>query len=323
MFWKSTLSALISTGLLVVSSGCNQQKPHFEGFTFFPNGRELAAVYERSGSTFIYKIPTDGGTATRFTHNASGFEGIPAFSKDGKHVAYPFSPGEKIQSQIMIANVDGTGAIPLPHSEGGSRIQFSPDDKYIVFARFSFYGNYSPIAQPAAHEWIFYTEDMDNNNVRQLTNEEFYMVSSASISPDGKSLAFVSSESRGDTIDIYSLEEPQKPKRVLIPHVPGEPVTPIFNDPNFSPDGQKMFFLAASNGRSAFDYDVYSIDLKTNKIDKLTSDNGYSYGMQLSPDGKKAIFMRDVPHWYGSKQVALLLDLQTCGIKQLSITGLE
>ena len=164
---------------------------------------------------------------------------------------------------------------------------------------------------------------MDNNNVRQLTNEEFYMVSSASISPDGKSLAFVSSESRGDTIDIYSLEEPQKPKRVLIPHVPGEPVTPIFNDPNFSPDGQKMFFLAASNGRSAFDYDVYSIDLKTNKIDKLTSDNGYSYGMQLSPDGKKAIFMRDVPHWYGSKQVALLLDLQTCGIKQLSITGLE
>jgi Tol biopolymer transport system component len=284
------------------------------------------AAHFHQGSSFIYKIPIISGRATRFTSATEGFEGVPSFSPDGKRIVYSFSPGHGANSRIVITDIDGSDARPLANS-GTNNFSpvFSPDNKTIIFARSGYYGNYSPIAQPAQHEWNFYTSDLGGANVRQLTNENFYMVSRMCVSPDGKSVLFVSDEERGDVIAIYSLEQPPRPKRVLKPHVQGEVAGTVLNDPNFLPDGKTIVFLAAStsNGKSAYDYDVYRMDLETQQIEKLTDKNGYSYDLQLTRDGKTAVFLKDISRWHGNETKIFLLNLATHKITPFEVTGIE
>src|SRR5262245_35299783 len=109
--------------------------------------------------------------------------------------------------------------------------------------------------------------------MRQLTDEDFYLVKHASVSPDGKKMIFVSSELDGDVINVLSLDGPPKPKEVLRPMVKGAPKTSVLANAVFLPDGENVLFLAASEGQSGpFDYDVYNkMRMGTNEFDKLTN----------------------------------------------------
>ena len=121
---------------IVTLAGCSPSvRPRFEGFTFSPDGKCIFSPYDRSGSSFIYKIALDTGKATRFTTATSGFEGVPSFSPDGKRIAYSYSPGKE-RSRIIVADADGSGARPLLTSEDAN--YFRPlfaTDTVIVFAR--------------------------------------------------------------------------------------------------------------------------------------------------------------------------------------------
>ena len=109
--------------------------------------------------------------------------------------------------------------------------------------------------------WDFYAADLDGTGIRQLTDESFYSASRLSVSHDGKSIVVVTvSLDAPDMIAIYSLDHPGKPARVLRPRVPGHERT--YNSPNFMPDGKSILFLAASEGRHGYDYDVYRLDLE-------------------------------------------------------------
>jgi dipeptidyl aminopeptidase/acylaminoacyl peptidase len=148
--------------LLASSMGCSRQRPSFESFTFSPDGKYLAAVYSRPGSSLIYKIALDTGKATRLTTSAEGFARTPSFSPDGKQIAFSYSPAQETRSRIVIANVDGSASMTWPASEANDlRPLFMPDGKSLVFARSGYFGNYSPIAPPTNHQWNFYVGDLD------------------------------------------------------------------------------------------------------------------------------------------------------------------
>jgi Tol biopolymer transport system component len=318
-------SAICAT-LLATLIGCGRPAAHFEGFTFSPDNTYLAAAYLRGGSSFIYKIPLDTGKAVRLTKVTDGYEGIPSFSPDGRRIIYSYSPQHGGHSRIVISNVDGSSSYPWRSGSETDDLRplFASDDKTIIFARSGYYGSYSPIAQPAQHEWNFYASDLDGDNLRQLTSDNFYLVSRASVSPDGKTLLFVSSEQNGDVILGYSLDQPPKPKVILRPGVGDTGGGTVLGDAMFMPDGNAILFDAATTGSHGyFDYDIYHMDLHTQRVEKLTAANGYSYGLQLSHDGKTAVFMRDIPHWYGSKTEIFLLDLATRKLTPFTVTGLD
>ena len=315
---------LVIAGSLVILVGCSRPKSRFESLTVSPDGTNILGVYFHSGSSFIYNIPVDTGKATRFTNATKGFEGAPSFSVDGKRIAYSYSPGPGVHSRIILANADGSNPHPLATLDADDfRPLFSTADKTLIFGRYRYYGHYSPIAQPTHHEWDFYVSDLDGANVRQLTNEKFYMVSRASISLDGKQMLFVSSESEGDTMVIYSLEQPPKPKQAFRPHVKDEPKGGgIFDDPSFLPDGKSILFLGACNGARGFDYDVYKMDLVTQEVNKITTANDYSYSLRVSLDGRRAVFVRDISK-SGKRSEIILLDLATHKLTPLKVTGLD
>ncbi len=295
-----------------------------------PDGKSIAVTYEKGYTSFIYKIDVATGSAARLTHAKTGVESSPSFSPDGKRIAFSYSPGNGEHSRIVIGNVDGSDLQPWSPSEASDfRPLFSPDNKTLVFARSGYYGSYSPIAQPYRHDWNFYAAGLDGANLRQLTNDHFYMVSDASVSPDGKSFVFVSSEEHGDVIEVRSLEDPAKPMQILRPRFPKEAsLGQVFNCPNYMPDEKSILFMAASNGKlvwSGFDYDVYQMDIETGSVERLTKGNGYATDLKISADGKIAAFLKWHSDWHGTpnKSELYLLDLQTRKLTAFKVTGLD
>jgi Tol biopolymer transport system component len=295
-----------------------------ESVAISPDGKLIAIDVRHENTSFIYTVSVDTGAAIRLTNAKAGEEASPAFSPDGKLIAYSFSPGPVEQSQIIIVNVDGSD--PRQWSPAGvadlSPV-FSPDGKTIVFSRAEFYGSYSPIAQPHLHDWSFYASDLDGTNVRQLTTESFYMVSPASVSSDGKKMVVVTEGvETSPQIAIYSTTHPGLPEHAYQPHVPNEVdrKSPIFTYPNFLPDGS-ILFMAADKRVS---YDVYRFNPDTGTIEKLTNENGYATDLQVSADGNTAVFLKWRLNWLGDSTgcEVRLLDTRTRTVRPLPITGL-
>jgi Tol biopolymer transport system component len=297
-----------------------------------PDGKFIAVAYEKDHSSFIYRIAMDTGQATRLTDVKIGVESCPSFSADGKRIAFSYSPGNGAHSRIVIGNVDASDLHPWSAPSHGNDFWpvFLPDNKTIVLARSGFYGSYSPIAQPHPHAWDFYESDLDGTNVRQLTNEGFYMATPASVSPDGKNMVVVTEGV--DTprqIAIYSLNHAEKPMLSLRPHVPKEAdrKDPILNNPNYTPDGKSILFMAASNGKllHGFDYDIYRVDIGSGALERLTDGNGYATDLRVFADGKTAVFLKWRSDWHSTpvSSELYLLDLQTRKVTPFKVRGLD
>ncbi len=293
-----------------------------------PDGKLVALDFEKGGTSFIYKIAVDTGVATRLTDAKDGEESSPAFSPDGKQIAYTYWPADHRRSRIVIVNADGSDPRQWsPSAVNDFSPVFSPDGKTIVFSRSGYYGSASPVAQAHPHAWNFYASDLGGTNLRQLTNENFYMASPASISPDGKSMVIVTEGLYSNRqICVYSLDGTGSPTQSLRPHVAKEAdhKNPILNYPNFMPDGRSILFMAASNGKHGYDYDVYRIDLETKSLERLTNGNGYATNLRVSMDGKTAIFLkwRSDRHATPVESKIYVLDIETRKLVPLSVTGL-
>ena len=296
-----------------------------------PDGKLIAIGYVKGDTSFIYTLPVDTGKAKRLTDAKSGVESNPAFSADGKRIAYSCSPGGSENSRIIMGNVDGSGRRSWsPSDVSDLRPVFSPDNKTLVFERSGYYGSYSPIAQPHSHDWDLYASDLGGTKVRQLTNEQFYLASPPSISPDGKSLAVVTEG--GDTnreIVIYSLDHPGKPTQALQPHVPREAdhKNPILTSPNYMPDGKTLLFMDATNGGlgKAYDYDVYRVDIASGVVRRLTQGNGFATDLKVSADGTTGVFLKWQldRHRTPTKSDIYLLDIKAERVTAIKITGLD
>jgi Tol biopolymer transport system component len=297
-----------------------------------PDGKIVAVEFKKSSTAFIYKVSVDTGNATRLTTAKAGYESSPAFSADGKRVAFTYWPEGGSHAGIVLVNIDGSGIQQWSPTEVTA---FSPvlsaDNKTIVFGRAGYYGSYSPIAQPHLHAWRFYASDLDGSNVRQLTSESFYNAGPASVSPDGKSMAVMTEGfDAGQQIAIYSLARLGPPTRSLKPHVPKEAdhKNPIVDFPNYMPDGKSLLFMAASNGKlpwGRFDYDVYRVDIETGALERLTKGNGYASDLKVSADGKTAAFLKWRSDWRGTpvRSELYLLDVQSHKLTSLRVSGLD
>ena len=324
---KMSLGAIVLLFVLSLVSYGQTSSGKFGSLAISPDGKVIAVDFGQHNISFIYRIAVDTGVATRLTGAKEGYEETPAFSPDGKRIAFTYWPADHARSRIVIVNVDGSDLHQWsPSGNNDVSPVFSPDNKTIIFGRFGFYGSYSPIAQPHEHEWDFFASDLDGANVRQLTQESFYGVSPASVSPDGRTFLFVNKEDNGDVMEIRSLEVPAQAKQTLRPALPHKiRGGAIYAFPNYLPDGKSILFMAASEGKHGFDYDVYRTDLATGTVERLTNGNGYATDLIVSANGKTAVFLkwRTDSHATPVANELCLLDLQSRALTPLKITGLN
>ena len=321
---KPALQGLLPTLVLILGSLACQptsaKQVRLTRFAFSPDGTTLLAVVSTGGSSFLYRIALASGNAGRLTHATAGYEGGASYSPDGKRVVFSYSPDKDAQSSIMIANADGSNLRRLTSAGNDFFPLFLPDNKNVLFARSAFFGRYSPASSPHPHEWDLYSIDDQGGHLERLTKEALYDLSPPCLSPDGKTIMFTTFAS----ISLRPLANPATPVSTLHPEVPDHPRTPMFGEAKFLPDSKSIVFLAASERGQIFDYDVYRMNLDNNKPERLTTGNGYSTDLQVSPDGRSAIFVKWKLSW-NRRPIAgdvQLLDLTTGTMHTLVVQGL-
>ena len=190
-------------------------------------------------------------------------DGAPAWSPDGKQIAY-YSEVGGAPADLFVMDADGRNVRQLtdtPEAEGYPA--WSPDGRQIAFESHTPDGNFD-----------VYVMNADGSNVRRLTHEPKRDVGPA-WSPDGSKLAFMSDRG-GKEFSLYWMNADGSGVEQL---TAGE--TDWF--PQFSPDGRRIAFHRWN--------DVHVLELDSRRATRLTvaPDNGMY--PSWSPDGSRIAFM--------------------------------
>jgi len=197
-----------------------------------PDGRRV--VFDRFTSDDqpegIFLMNADGSGQTLLVHRSTFFDGEPAWSPDGRQIAFtswidgPFGPF----GRIFLINVDGTGLRQLTPDVDPNDYQFdggaswSPDGRRIVFTR----------------SGLLHVINVDGTGFTPLPNEDF--AENPAWSPDGLHIAYQALDAPGD----IRMRDPDGSNPVTISNVPQQQ-----GWPRWSPDSRRIVFNRVIGGQ--------------------------------------------------------------------------
>ncbi|MCD7923760.1 MAG: peptidase S41, partial [Bacteroides sp.] len=228
-----------------------------------PDGTEIAFCYKGD----IYKVPANGGVATRLTTQAS-YECSPIWSPDGKQIA--FASDRNGNFDLFVMSADG-GAAQRLTTNSASEIPstFTPDGKYILFS--------ASIQDPAGSA-LFPTSAMTELYKVPTTGgrtEQVLGTPAEMVCFDKTGTTFLYQDRKGFedewrkhhtssiTRDVW-LYNAQSGKHTNLTNHAGEDRNPVF-----APDGQTVYFLSERDGGT---FNVYSFPLGTPQSLKAVTD---------------------------------------------------
>ncbi|MCD6291570.1 MAG: PD40 domain-containing protein [Anaerolineae bacterium] len=201
-----------------------------------PRGR-IVFHSERTGDFDIW-VMNDDGTDQRQLTDAHGRDIEPAWSPDGRKIAFASARDDPENLQLYIMNADGSDQHPLLPFEASDNWSpaWSPDGQKIAYQ------------SNRDHSFEIYVVNADGTGRTRLTGtgaqadgQPSPNNSMPSWSPDGKRIAFVSD--RDGNHEIYVMNADGSDQRRLTNH-PADDVRP-----RWSPDGQYILFESDRHGR--------------------------------------------------------------------------
>ena len=195
---------------------------HIQNATVSPTGKR--ALFEARGD--IFSAPAEHGVVRNLTHSSGVAERYPAWSPDGKLIAY-FSDRTG-EYELTVRNADNTGEErTLTHLGPGYRYspQWSPDSKKVLWI------------DQAMKIWIYDFDTQTNRFVdRQMWMYHGELAGfTVSWSADSRWITYAGDkENRNSAIVIYDTKENQR----------HEVTSGFYNDdlPVFDPDGKYLYF---------------------------------------------------------------------------------
>jgi len=159
---------------------------------FAPRGDKLAVVMSAEKSTEIYRVRTDGQGVRRLTNNRS-VDISPAWSPDGRQIAFVSDRAGSPQIYVMDKDGDGSGARRLTFNGGyNTSPAWSPDGRWIAYQ--------SRVGGNQFDIWLIDPEGSVNLPLVSHPRSD----ESPSWSPDSRKIAF--SSTRYGTADIYVID---------------------------------------------------------------------------------------------------------------------
>lgn len=259
---RKPATAIMLAGALACAALVGAAGPARATYPGAANGR-LAFGITIDGNTDVYSV-LPGGQAPRRLTDDPGFDACPAYSADGRSIAW-CGPGG-----IWLMKQNGTDK--RQRTSFGFFPDFSPDGGKIVF-------NGAPSGSTNVDIWVV---DIDGGNLTQLTTapgpDRF-----AAWSPDGTKIVFQSSRT-----GIF---------QVWVMNADGSGQTQLTFDlvakdqlPDWSPDGSRIAFVEQTHRTGG---DIWVMNADGNNAHALTS-GADKLGTAWSPDGSE-IATLDLP----------------------------
>ena len=228
-----------------------------------PDGTEIAFCYKGD----IYKVPSNGGTATQLTTQAS-YECNPIWSPDSKQIA--FASDRNGNFDLFVMSADGGAARRLTtHSASEIPSTFTTDGNYILFSA-SIQDPANSALFPTSAMTELYKVPVTGGRTEQVLGTPAEMVC---FDKSGKTFLYQDRKGFEDewrkhhtssiTRDVW-LYNSENGKHSNLTHHAGEDRNPVF-----APDGQTVYFLSERNGGT---FNVYSFPLDAPQSLKTITD---------------------------------------------------
>jgi len=242
--------------------------PHIRKLSVAANGKSI--VYcALSTMSNIWALPlapktnVASGNPVQLTQNANTCDAAPAFSPDGKTIAY-FTFATGVPRQIWTMDADGRNQTQIT-TDSGAFPWWLPDGRRIAFEsrRENRVGLWTVNVEGGKEKTLF--EFDEHTGVTRL-------------SPDGKRVAFISRRSGAPNIWVGPLDGGPPKQLTFEKESAGHPA--------WSPDGKWIAFEI----RRGEDTHVAIIPSDGGELTQLTSDRGQSLVHDWSPDGERVLF---------------------------------
>jgi len=285
------------------------------GTAISPDGKWIAytvstPVMEGEKSEFLthlWVVSDDGKSNSQFTYGDKSCTN-PAFSPDGKSLAFVSSRGTSGKSQVWVMKMTGGEAEQVTNAKAGvNSYSWSRDSKRVAYTANDPETEQEEKAKKEKRDMVvedsnlkfshLYTIAVDkdalgNRKVKQLTRGSFH-VTSFDWSPDGNMIVFAHQATPSvdvwETSDISAVPSDSGAIRPLVLRKGSDA------SPRFSPDG-KWIAYTSDNGDSkwAQAYDLYLLPSGGGEARKLAETPDRSFGVvNWSRDGK-SIFVSEV-----------------------------
>jgi Tol biopolymer transport system component len=238
--------------------------------------RTIAFVRSDGRAYAIFVMREDGSRQHRLTHvrarPSSGlplfFEEAPAWSRDGKHIA--FSSNRSGTSAIYVMRADGTGTHRLTRGGSGAYApSWAPNGRRLVF--------YRGTGRGVAHLYVI---NADGSNARPLTRDASARDYDPAWSPDGTRIAFA--RNRPGSGAIYTVRPDGTGLRRLTRF--GEAAY----SPAWSPDGRRLAYSRGARG----EYHILVVNRDGTAPRELTR-GPTDFNPSWSPSGREIAFSRN------------------------------
>jgi Tol biopolymer transport system component len=236
-----------------------------------PDGRRIAFTGEIGSG--IYVMNAGGRRLRRLTRQGL----FPSWSPDGRTIAFVKKPPGQFSLEIYVVNTDGSGQRRLTRNTADDYVPaFSPDGRRIVFWSLRDGNPEIYVMNADGSHQTNLTQSSAND--RLPTPVEF-LAHHSTWSPDGKQIAYVSSQAGVDDVWVMNADGTGK-------HNVTHSRSGVLGDPAWSPDGRKIAFVAGPWKN----LNIWVVNADRGAARRLTFAPGRNYSPAWSPDGRKIAF---------------------------------
>jgi Tol biopolymer transport system component len=241
----------------------------------------------------IWTANVDGSGERRLTRGVDAFQ--PAWSPDGRRIAYLRFVGYKALMDVWVMNADGSGKRklqriepPLSHdlgTEGQVLARWSPDGKAILIGGSKFTKDKPPKGYSVAMKGAVIAVPTNGGAPRILFLTRGKAVANAQFSPSGKLVAFVGTGAQAWKRVLY-VARPDGSGLRAVATVEG-----LFD---WSPDGRRLVFWRRVNEGGSLNPHLHVVNVDGSGLRRLTTYptyvETYTEAPSWSPDGRMIIF---------------------------------